>query len=280
MLRWLKEGLAWRWRVAMRLRYLRRMFLNGEELARSYLNRTACDRAICRDGTVIRHPTGRTGLAGMILEIWYDEVYTGRFYAPAPGDVVIDAGANIGLFSLLIARRQPACAVFAFEPFEENFRVLTENLGAAGASGVRAFPFALAGKSGAAAMGDGGTRSQDHQLVAAPVIDGANPDVRCYTLAEVLDLTGADTVQLFKCDIEGSEQDLFSRATADVLRRCQRYAIEYHDKLRPGTLQLLMDRLGPTHVLDVRPAGEGGYGMLYAVAKAAEECVAPDVGRR
>ena len=106
-----KEGLAWRYRSitrrAARKRYLRRTFANGEALASSYLNGTPCDEAVCRDGMVIRHPPGRSALAQMLLEVWFDEVYTGAFYSPQPGDTVVDAGANIGLFSLLIGRRQP-----------------------------------------------------------------------------------------------------------------------------------------------------------------------------
>jgi len=223
--------------------------------------------AQCQDGTVIRHPTGRTGLAGMILEVWYEQVYTGQFYTPVPGDVIIDAGANIGLFSLLIARTHPGCRVMAFEPFEENYRILSENLAAAHASMVKAFPCAISGTSGEFAMIDGGVRSQDHRL--KPLAAGAStgPTIRAYSLTEVLGLADVPSIALFKCDIEGSEYDLFASATAEELKRFTRYAIEYHDNLRPGTLALLKERLSPTHTLDVRSAPQDGYGMLYAVAK-------------
>lgn len=269
MLKRLREGLAWRWRRATRLHYLRNTFSNGAALAQSYRDRTACGSAVCRDGTVICHPPDRAGLAGMLLEIWYDEVYTGRFYTPAPGDVIIDAGANIGLFSILIARRQPQCTVFAFEPFAENFQLLTANLAAAGASAVRAFPYALAGESGESIMSDGGQRSQDHHLKAGTPVAPGCPAVRVCSLAEVLGMAGAETIQLFKCDIEGSERDLFATATDETLQRILRYAIEYHDNIYPGTLDLLKARLGPTHNITVQAAPEGGYGMLYAVRKMA-----------
>jgi FkbM family methyltransferase len=206
----------------------------------------------------------------MILEIWYDEVYTGRFYSPAPGDVVIDAGANVGLFSLLVVRRQPTCKVFAFEPFDENYRLLGANLAAANASTVHAFPFALAAVSGAATMCDGGCRSQDHTLTAGPLADASGPSVRTCSLVEVLEMAGAETVHLFKCDIEGSERELFAAAPAAALRRVWRFAIEYHDNIRPGTLELLVERLGPTHAIDVQPSSDSGYGMLYATSKAAK----------
>jgi FkbM family methyltransferase len=265
-----RDALPWRWRLAMQARYLRKTFRNGEELVRSYLTKTPCDQAICRDGTLIRHPAGRTGLAQMILEVWFEQVYTGAFYTPRPGDTIIDAGANIGLFSLLIARNFPTCQIFAFEPFDENYQLLQENLASARASRVRIFPIALAGESGFGAIVDGGIRSQDHRLTVTPANGGDPSAVRTCTLEEVLSMTRADPVALFKCDIEGSEHDLFRQAKRCHLQRVRRYAIEYHDVIRPGTLRLLQDQLGVTHDLVVRSA-EGNYGMLYATSKAASK---------
>jgi len=146
-----REGLSWRWQLAQRERYLRRQFQNGEELVRSYLAREPCQTAVCRDGTIIRHPD-RTGLAQTILEVWFEQVYTGKFYRPRPGDTIVDAGANVGLFSLLIARTCLGCRVLAFEPFTENFQLLEANLAAAQTSGVEAIPAGLAGEIGFGVM--------------------------------------------------------------------------------------------------------------------------------
>jgi len=263
----IQEGLAWRWLIAKRTRFLRQTFRNGEELVTSYLSRTPCDEAICRDGTLIRHPPGRTGLAGMLLEVWFEEVYTGTFYTPRVGDTIIDAGANIGLFSLFVARRYPGARVLAFEPFEENYTLLTENLSSARASTVQAFRQALSGKQDVSVMIDGGDRSQDHQLTSAAVPEGDSRVVRTCGLADVLAMSNADNVAMFKCDIEGSEFDLFEQAADRDLHRVRRYAIEYHDHRRPGTLALLRERLGRSHVLVEKPSSEGGYGMLYATKK-------------
>lgn len=74
-------------------------------------------------------------------------------------------------------------------------------------------------------------------------------------------------IALFKCDIEGSEHDLFARAEARDLESIARFAIEYHDNLRPGTLDLIRRRLAPTHEVVTCPAGDRGYGMLYGRAR-------------
>ena len=245
--------------------------MNGPELAASYVARTTCGAAICHDGTVIKHPADRSGLAGMILEVWFEEVYSGAFYTPQPGHVIVDAGANIGLFSLHMARRQPGVRIVAFEPFEENFRLLQQNLSSV-CSMVNMLPMALSGDSGTAQMVDGGERSQDHRLTRPRADDEGppnikTPNIKTLSFGDVLDLCGSQPIALFKCDIEGSEFDLFEAATEEGIARVSRYAIEYHDHIRPGTLRMLSQRLDATHALTVKPATDGDYGMLYAVAK-------------
>jgi len=44
------------------------------------------------------------------------------------GDIVIDAGANIGVFSLWAAFLNPAGQIYAFEPSQENFSLLEKNI--------------------------------------------------------------------------------------------------------------------------------------------------------
>jgi len=44
-----------------------------------------------------------------------------------PNIAVIDAGANIGMFSIYAAIRHPNSTIYAFEPCAETFSVLLEN---------------------------------------------------------------------------------------------------------------------------------------------------------
>lgn len=265
LLKRVRDGLSWRWWLAQREWYLRREFQNGEELVRSYLAREPCQTAVCRDGTIIRHPN-RTGLAQTILEVWFDQVYTGKFYHPRPGDTIVDAGANIGLFSLWIARTCPGCRILAFEPFAENFRLLETNVAAARIDGVEAIPAGLAGGIGCGVMRDGGTRSLDHRLEVTNNKTAHDSEVRTISFSEVLRLARG-SVALFKCDIEGSEYELIQHASPDELGAVSRYAIEYHEAISPGTVHLLRSRLAATHDVMTRPGGDLGYGMLYAKLK-------------
>ncbi len=268
IVKWLYEGLAWRWEVWRRTRYLRRTFRNGDELVRSYLAKTPCGRAVCQDGSEVRHPPGRVGFAQMILEVWWDDVYTRDFYTPSAGDVVVDAGANIGLFSLLVARKQLGCKVIAFEPFEENYQLLLGNLSAAKVQNVEVVQAALGGSTSIGVMNDGGRRSQDHRLTPAPDAEVGPDAVKICSFSDMIALAGTAQIALLKCDIEGSEHDFIGQAESADLAKVRKYAIEYHDHVRPGTLALLQDRLRTTHDLEVHPDKQTPeYGMIYASTK-------------
>ena len=71
-------------------------------------------------------------------------------------------------------------------------------------------------------------------------------------------------IDFLKVDIEGSEHDVFAAASPDLLSRFKRIAMEYHDQIVPGTLELLRRVLSSTHEITVRPSKMEGCGILLA----------------
>jgi FkbM family methyltransferase len=265
LITWLKVGCAWRWRRLRREWYLFRNFRNGPSLIRSLRDDSPCSVAICRDGVRICHPEGRTGFVKTILEVWHHCAYTAdNFYMPADDDVVIDAGANVGLFSVWVARRNRNCRVLALEPFAENFAYLQMNLEAAGAEAVTPYQLALGGTVSHGVMQNVGTRSLDHQLALADHSDGGQETVPVTTLAGLIELASVDRISFLKLDIEGSEYDVFEHVSSDTLARIDRMAIEYHDNLRRGAQEMVASRLNATHEFEVRPDPCGAFGMIFA----------------
>ncbi len=66
-----------------------------------------------------------------------------------PGDVFVDVGANIGLFSLIAARRVGRSgAVYAIEPAQKTFRRLQDNVKLNDFLNVQCFQLALSDESG------------------------------------------------------------------------------------------------------------------------------------
>jgi FkbM family methyltransferase len=241
-----------------------RAFRNGLHLVVEHHYRSECPRAVLWNGTELHGPAGRTGFVDTVVEIWGNRPYTERFYAPRNGDVILDVGANIGLFSVWIAQRAPLARVLAFEPFPQNFAALQDNLGGC-AHNVHPYRYAVGPAAGVGYMRDGGRRSLDHELIPA-VNDASENTTRIVSLEEAMELAGGSQIDLLKMDIEGSEHDIFAAPLSSVLlRRFRRIAIEYHEHRRAGTLALIKERLSATHTICSQEDSGQGYGVLRAV---------------
>jgi FkbM family methyltransferase len=245
--------------------YLRLLttFRNGLAIALAHHQRAGYDQAVLWNGRALRNAPGRTGLPETIVEVYGMRAYTRNgFYDPKATHTVLDIGANVGIFSIWLAHQAPGIRVLAFEPFEENFAALKMN--ASHWRGIEVYPYAVGGSHGSASMRAVGERSIDHQLDRA-----RKGDVTVLTLSEVADLAGADTtIDLLKMDIEGSEADVFEHGQSpDLMRRFRKIAIEWHEHLRAGVLDLLKTRLRPTHEIVAAQADDARYGLLQAIAR-------------
>jgi FkbM family methyltransferase len=236
-------------------------FRNGHTLVQRMRSAEPCDEVVLWDGTRISHPAERGGLLEAVVELWLEHVYTAGFYRPADGDVIVDAGANVGLFAIQMARQNRRCRVSALEPFAENFKYLEANVGRACPKTVTCCEVALGAGFSKGQMQAVGSRSLDHVLRIES--DGAN-GIPVVPLAGLFDLAHAQEIDFLKVDIEGSEHDVFTAASPDLLRRFKRVAMEYHDQIVPGTLELLRRVLSTTHEITVRPSKMEGCGILLA----------------
>src|SRR5262245_4784634 len=117
---------------------------------------------------VLRRPylVAKTDYSGLRLRVKTEDVVGRRLYKHGtleaecgqlvaghvriePGDVMVDAGANVGWYSLVLDRLAPAGVdIYAFEPDPENFGLLAQNLEMNGATHVHAVRYALADRAG------------------------------------------------------------------------------------------------------------------------------------
>ncbi len=236
-------------------------FRNGRTLVQRMRAGEPCDEVVLWDGTYISHPPGRGGLLEVVVELWLEHVYTGGFYRPADGDVIIDAGANIGLFAIQMARQNRRCRVIALEPFPENFKYLKANVARACPENVTCCEVALGAGFSKGRMRAAGSRSLDHVLRVDPAAVDGMPVI---PLSGLFDLACAQEIDFLKVDIEGSEHDVFAAASPELLGRFKRVAMEYHDQIVSGTLALLGRVLTPTHEVTVHPSKMEGCGILLA----------------
>ncbi len=120
-----------------------------------------------------------------------------------PGMVVIDGGANIGMYAMLSARAVgPSGTVFAFEPVPEVYRRLTDNLAISGITNVTPSCIALSDRAGTARFYLGRNDSMGSLYRAQTP---AAIEVPTETLDGFLERHGVARVDAVKLDAEGAE---------------------------------------------------------------------------
>ncbi len=149
--------------------------------------------------------------------------------------VIVDAGANIGMFSLFAARTAPNARIVALEPFPSTRDRLLETLRANGLEGrVQARSWALAKDDARRKMDDQAGVSQSRGMFGADANRGV--DVEAISLETLLAREKVNEVDLLKMDIEGSEHEVLLGTSAETLGRVKRLALEYHPNKPKGPL--------------------------------------------
>ena len=167
-----------------------------------------------------------------INHVWRKREYASEDFIIRPGDVVIDIGAHIGAFSVWAARQAASGRVYAFEPNDENYRLLEENKKLNDLTNLETFKLAVSDKAGEAVLFNSERRSLAHSLFE--VGEGHHTVVRTISLAEILLANQIDRVNYLKIDAEGAEYLVVLNTPSKILCRIDKIFIEYHDYLHHG----------------------------------------------
>lgn len=139
----------------------------------------------------------------------------------SPGTVVVDAGANCGIYTVAAASLVgPSGRVLSFEPGMESYYALQKNIEINRFQNVHAYRVALSDEDGRARL------YHDKRGPASFSLGGDNDDdpehkyedVPARTLAAVLEEEAVDNVGFIKLDVEGAEE-LVLRGMKRVLAR-------------------------------------------------------------
>jgi len=152
------------------------------------------------------------------------------------GDIVIDAGANVGMFSVYAAAK--GAHVYAFEPMPEALKYLykTRDINKTLTGSITIVPLALTGETGESKF----VIPENNMGAASSIIiqKGTTVLAETITLDEWVEGNGLSNVDFIKADIEGSERDLLRGAQRVLKKFKPRLAIcTYHHKDDPQVLE-------------------------------------------
>jgi len=168
-------------------------------------------------------------------------IYLRHEYTVQPDDeLIIDCGANIGVFALYAASHAPRSHIFAVEPFPSTFQELCENIKLNQLDNrVTCVSIALSGNDGKVNMyAAPHVASQARQVIQPSGSDTVS--VPALSLSSLFAQIGVNAVDILKMDIEGSEHTALVQAEPSVLARIKRITVEYH---QTGSKDALFDHL-------------------------------------
>jgi FkbM family methyltransferase len=211
------------------------------------------------------------GLGGMAVRIQpsemsefviYEEVFIDNVYdldrVGFRPDVIVDAGAFHGYFSLLAAAKFPGVPTVAFEPNAQNLEALQANVRHnAAAVDIRAA--AVSTRDGTALFAGGGCGGHLDAGASGAV------QVSCVDLPRVIAALHAERL-LLKIDIEGEESTVLPALLPVVPQRCAIFYEWHHDLAAHGECAALLAAHGFATTV-IRERADDGVVYLDAFAQ-------------
>lgn len=217
-------------------------------------------KVVLKNDVQIEGPENNILLQG-VYEIFYKNDYT--TYSPIEiNDIVVDVGANVGIFSLFAATKTHNI-VYAIEPFPDNFNYLKRNVHTNGLENIKIYNIALCDKIGCTDLFID-DESGGHLL--NPIVGNSKKciEVSTTTLKQFMDKNNIQHIDFLKLDCEGSEGLILESTPIEYLKKIEKIAMEFHDNASPlnhNDIIKLLEDSGFATKLDWD--GKSYFGYIY-----------------
>ncbi len=155
--------------------------------------------------------------------------------------VIVDAGANIGLFSRLILKKRPDAKIYAIEAEDNNYEVLKSNTNE---YAVKTYGCGVWSKNCKLKVFPRDTG--DWGFIVREIDGNDSSAIDAISLDSLINENSLNKIDLLKMDVEGSEFEIFGSDNLGWLELCRAVVIETHDHIVKGSEELvnkiLLDR--------------------------------------
>jgi FkbM family methyltransferase len=169
-------------------------------------------------------------------QVFIDQEYD--FLVGKQPNVIVDAGANIGLSSIYFSNKYPNSKIIAIEPEQSNFVLLKENT--APYANIIPIQAALWHQDEEINLIDPGLGKWGFMTEEQNPAENLHSKVCHTTVAITIDKIMDDhklrKIDILKLDIEGAEKEVFSN-TSSWIKKVDAIIIELHERLKPGCIE-------------------------------------------
>ena len=155
--------------------------------------------------------------------------------------VIIDGGANIGLFTVLMKNKFPDAKIISIEPDKENFEMLKKNV--ASYPGVSCENCGLWNTETNLNVSDKMDRGKWGMIVEETKGEG---NVKAISIKNIMDKYSLDRIDILKLDIETSEKKVFLDNYESWLPKTKMVIIELHDFMEEGCSRAFFTAINKT----------------------------------
>lgn len=201
------------------------------------------------------------GAYNTLTEIFFTKTYEKDYVKIEVGDIIVDVGANLGLFSLYAQSFYPK-KVYAFEPIETTFNHLASNL--KDYDNVVAINKAISDTNGETSIKVEKASGQS-TLIDNQNITRSNPirieTVETITFNSFISKYDVSYIDFLKVDCEGGELSLFLTIDKKFLKNnVKKIVLEYHTSYIKG---VVLDILKSSS-FEIEEVTGDKLGMIYA----------------
>lgn len=149
--------------------------------------------------------------------------------------VIVDIGANVGFFDILMLSKLPEAEIYAYEPLAANVDTLKKIIDSNPSiqQSIALYQYAVTGLP-KEALYLYMENTEDSQVVAS-VFSAFNANntkkisVPCITLTDIIKEHKLENIDILKIDCEGSEYDIIYNTDPELVRKAKIIALEVHD---------------------------------------------------
>ena len=162
----------------------------------------------------------------------YRQIFLQKSYEttfPEHPEVIIDAGANIGLFTVFMKLKFPDSRIICIEPDESNFGMLTRN--------TERFNKVSLENCGIWARSTNLKITDKYNFGSWGMVTEETEEpgtLKAISIVDIMSKYGIPKIDILKIDIETSEKILFESNYQEWLPKVQMIIIELHDWLTVG----------------------------------------------